>query len=137
MANVSVCDSIKLWPIKIYLFYKHHTLGPSVFILEEINVVATEYKGYTPCFTFRNSDKTCIKPPLARKHGFNHCLHSFTCIVLPLAEYQSASLVKIKMSPAGVCFLLCLFYLSLGTMVTTGYVAKKKKMLPISDNRFI
>lgn len=64
------CDSIKLWTIKIYLFYKHHILGPSVFILGEINAVAVEYKGCTPsCFTSRNSDKTCIKPPLARKRG--------------------------------------------------------------------
>lgn len=86
LANGSVCDNIKLWSIKIYLFYGHHTLGPSVFIPGEINSVAMGYKGYTPsCFTSRNSDKTCIETPQARKHGFNHCLHSSTCIFLPLA----------------------------------------------------
>lgn len=92
LANAGVCDSIKLWSIKIYLFYGYHILRPSVFILDEINGVAVGYKGYTPsCFTSRNSDKMCIEPPLARKHGFNHCIHPFPCICLSLAEYQSAS----------------------------------------------
>ena len=80
-----------------YICSMHHTLGPSVFILGEINAVAVGCKGCTPsCFTSRNSDKTCIETPLAKKHGFNHCLHSFACIFLPLTEHQSASLVKTK-----------------------------------------
>ena len=80
-----------------YICSTHHTLGPSVFILGEINAVAVGCKGYTPSsFTSRNSDKTCIETPLAKKHGFNHCLHSFACIFLPLAEHQSASLVTTK-----------------------------------------
>lgn len=92
LANASVCDSIKLWSIKIYLFYGHHTLGPSVFILGEINAVAVGHKGYTPsCFTSRNSDKMWIETPLAKKHGFNHCPHFFPYIFLHLAEYQRAS----------------------------------------------
>lgn len=133
------CDSIKLWPIKIYLFYKHHTLGPSVFVLGEINAVAVGYKGYTPsCFTSRNSDKTCIKPLLGRKHGFNHCLQYFTWIFLPLAEYQNASLVKTKIRPAGVYFSSNIFSLSLGTMVTSASAPQamfEKKKVPCSDNR--
>lgn len=132
LANASVCDSIKFQSIKTYLFYGHHILGPSVFIPGEINAVAVGYKGYTPsCFTSRNIDKMCTETPWARKHGFNHCLHSFTCIFLPLAAYQSVSLVKTKITPAGVHFFSHTFYLSSGTVVvnasnTIGYVIKKK-----------
>lgn len=127
LANASVCDSIKLRSIKIYLFYGYHTLGPSVFILGEINAVAVGCKGYTPsCFTSRNSDKRCIEPPLARKHGFNHCIRSVACIFLPLAEYQSASLVKTKITPAGVHFFSNTFSLSLGTMVTNASAPQAK-----------
>ena len=96
LANTIFCDSITLRPIKIYLFYAPHT-GAFCLHSGEMNAVAVGCKGYTPsCFTSRNSDKTCRETPLAKKHGFNHCLHSFACIFLPVAGHQSASLVKTK-----------------------------------------
>lgn len=114
MANTSVCDSIRLWTIKIYLFDGHHTLGPSVFIPGELTAEAAGCKGHTPsCFTSRNSDKTCTETPQARRSGFNHCLHSCTCIFLPSAALQSASFMKTKITPEHI-----ILYLSLGTMVT-------------------
>lgn len=62
LANASVFDSIKFQSIKTYLFYGHHTLGPSVFIPDETSAVAVGYKGYTPsCCISRNSGKLVQK----------------------------------------------------------------------------
>lgn len=114
MANTSVCDSIKLWTIKIYLFDGRHPLGPSVFILGELIAEAARYKGHTPsCFTSRNSDKTCTETPQARRSGFNHCLHSCTFIFLPPTAQKSAFSMKTKTTPEHI-----ISYPSLGTMVT-------------------